>query len=70
MSILGMPSGMCRPPLGKMSQKGLNVVLEAARTVQSSAPEILQPVADFFNVDIEERLDNRSHWEGLCYSEY
>jgi len=70
MSILGMPSGMCRPPLGKMSQNGLNVVLDAVRTVQSNAPEILQPVADFFNVDIGERLENSSNWEGLCYPEY
>ncbi|MGD9192042.1 MAG: 4-hydroxy-tetrahydrodipicolinate synthase [Desulfobacterales bacterium] len=70
MSILGMPSGRCRPPLGKMSQNGLNVVLEAARSVQTSAPEILQPVADFFNVKIGERLENSSNWEGLCYPEY
>ena len=70
MSILGMPSGMCRPPLGKMSQNGLNVVLEAVRDVQANAPEILQPVADFFNVDIGERLENSSNWEGLCYPEY
>ena len=70
MSILGMPSGRCRPPLGKMSQNGLNVVLEAARSVQTSAPEILQPVADFFNVNIGERLENSSNWEGLCYPEY
>ncbi|MGD9114260.1 MAG: 4-hydroxy-tetrahydrodipicolinate synthase, partial [Desulfobacterales bacterium] len=65
-----MPSGRCRPPLGKMSQNGLNVVLEAARSVQTSAPEILQPVADFFNVKIGERLENSSNWEGLCYPEY
>ncbi|MGD8283852.1 MAG: 4-hydroxy-tetrahydrodipicolinate synthase [Desulfobacterales bacterium] len=70
MSILGMPSGRCRPPLGKMSQNGLNVVLEAARSVQTSAPEILQPVADFFNVNIGERLENSSNWENLCYPEY
>jgi len=70
MSILGMPSGMCRPPLGKMSQNGLNVVLEAAREVQTNAPEILQPIADFFNVNIGERLENSSNWEGLCYPEY
>jgi hypothetical protein len=53
-----------------MSQNGLNVVLEAARSVQTSAPEILQPVADFFNVKIGERLENSSNWEGLCYPEY
>jgi len=70
MSILGMPSGMCRRPLGKMTQNGLNVVLEAARTVYANTPEILQPVADFFNVDIGERLENPVYREGLCYESY
>ena len=70
MSILGMPSGMCRQPLGKMTQNGINTVLEAARKVQSTAPEILQPVAEFFNVDIDARLENQENWEGLYYPEY
>ncbi len=70
MSILGMPAGKCRQPLGKMTQKGLETVLSAARKVQSDNPEILTPVADFFNVDIEDRLNNPSIWEGLYYEEY
>lgn len=70
MSILGMPSGKCRQPLGKMTQKGLETVLSAARKVQSDNPEILTPVADFFNVDIEDRINNPSSWEGLYYEEY
>ena len=70
MSVLGMPSGMCRQPLGKMTAKGLQTVLDAARKVQSTAPEILQPVAEFFNVDIAERLENEKHWQGLAYEAY
>lgn len=70
MSILGMPSGMCRQPLGKMTLNGLNVVLDAARKVYTETPEILQPVADFFNVDIGERLENPAYREGLCYESY
>ena len=70
MSVLGMPSGMCRQPLGKMTPKGLQTVLDAARKVQSTAPEILQPVAEFFNVDIAERLENEKHWQGLAYEAY
>lgn len=70
MAIMGMPSGGCKPPLGKMTQNGLNKVLEAARSVQRTAPEILQPIADFFGVNIEERLENPKYREGLCYSEY
>jgi 4-hydroxy-tetrahydrodipicolinate synthase len=70
MSILGMPSGMCRRPLGKASKNCLNKVLEIGRTVQQNNPEILQPVADFFGVDIDERLHNPTNWEGKFYPEY
>jgi len=70
MSILGMPSGGCRQPLGKMTRNGLETVLSAARKVQADTPEIFKPVAEFFNVDIEQRLNNSSSWEGLFYEEY
>jgi 4-hydroxy-tetrahydrodipicolinate synthase len=70
MSILGMPSGGCRQPLGKMTRNGLETVLSAARKVQADTPEILEPVAEFFNVDIEQRLNNPSSWDGLFYEEY
>jgi 4-hydroxy-tetrahydrodipicolinate synthase len=70
MAILGMPSGMCRPPLGKMTRNGIEVVLEAARNVYANAPEILQPAADFFNLDIAERLENPEYREGLFYESY
>ena len=70
MSILGMPSGGCRQPLGKMTRNGLETVLSAARKVQADNPEILKPVAEFFNVDIEQRLNNPTSWEGLFYEEY
>ena len=70
MSVLGMPAGGCRQPLGKMTQNGLDKVLEAARKVQVNNPELLQPIADFFNVDIEERLENPSNRQGLIYEKY
>ena len=70
MTILGMPTGMCRKPLGKLTKAGLDTVLSAVRTVQSQSPEILQPVAEFFNVDIADRLENSSSWEGLYYEGY
>ena len=70
MSLLGMPSGGCRQPLGKMTQNGMQTVLDAVRKVQATAPEILQPVAEFFNVDIAERLENEKYQEGLAYESY
>ena len=70
MAILGMPSGGCRRPLGKMTQKGLERILNAARTVHNTHPELLQPVADFFGVNIEERLNTPACWKGLAYDRY
>jgi 4-hydroxy-tetrahydrodipicolinate synthase len=70
MSILGMPAGPCRQPLGKMTAKGVQVVLEAARSVQRTAPEILAPIAEFFGVDIQSRLSDEANWKDLCYEGY
>ncbi|OEU53654.1 MAG: 4-hydroxy-tetrahydrodipicolinate synthase [Desulfobacterales bacterium S3730MH5] len=70
MAILGMPVGLCRRPLGKMTRKGVEVVLEAGRAVWKSTPEMLKPVADFFDVDIETRLYDESILAGLIYDKY
>jgi 4-hydroxy-tetrahydrodipicolinate synthase len=48
----------------------LNTVIEAARRVLQTAPEIFKPLADFFGVNIEERLENPKYREGLVYPEY
>lgn len=68
MNVLGMPAGPCRPPLGRMTRKGLEVVLEAARRVYENAPDILAPVGEFFGVDIEARLAGEG-WRDLCYED-
>ena len=68
MQLLGMPGGPCRSPLGKMTQKGFNVLLDATKSVQAKNPEIFEPIALFFNVDIEERLNNKEFHEDLWYN--
>jgi 4-hydroxy-tetrahydrodipicolinate synthase len=70
MAILGMPGGQCRQPLGKMTKKGLNVVLDAGRTVWKNNPEVLKPIEDFFGVDIENRLYDEKFLAGLTYEKY
>jgi len=70
MQILGMPAAPCRRPLGKLTEAGINQVLSAARSVQAESPDILKPAAEFFNIDIDERLNNEKYWEGLYYTEY
>jgi len=70
MSVLGMPSGNCRQPLGKMTRNGMDKVIEITRNVYTNTPEILQPLGDFFNVDIADRLENPAYREGLYYESY
>jgi len=67
MNVLGMPSGPCRRPLGKMTKKGLQAVLKVARTVYEKNPEILEPVEKFFDVDLSKRLYEEDCWRGLTY---
>ncbi|MFT5365552.1 MAG: 4-hydroxy-tetrahydrodipicolinate synthase [Candidatus Latescibacterota bacterium] len=67
MNILGMPAGPCRQPMGKMNQPGLDIVLENARQVQANNPEVFAPIASFFGVDIDQRLQDASVLEGLAY---
>jgi 4-hydroxy-tetrahydrodipicolinate synthase len=68
MNVLGMSSGPCRQPLGKMTRNGLEVILTNARKVYENNPEILQPIANYFNVDLKERLYNERYLEGLFYA--
>ena len=70
MQLLGLPSGPCRPPMGKMSRAGLEKVVNMAKTVQSNNPQILAPLAAFFNVDIDARLNDATLLEGLYYPAY
>jgi 4-hydroxy-tetrahydrodipicolinate synthase len=70
MAVLGMPAGHCRQPLGKLTRNGLDQILAAARKVRNNAPELFQPLADFFGVDVEERLNTPVYWKGLNYDTY
>ena len=56
MNIVGMEVGPCRQPLGKMTKKGITILLEAARDVYTNHPEILTPIEEFFDVDLSRRL--------------
>ena len=70
MAILGMPGGGCRRPLGKMTPKGFDFVVETARKVQASNPGIFAPAAEFFNIDIDQRLNDERIREALIYHDY
>ncbi|MEJ2039969.1 MAG: 4-hydroxy-tetrahydrodipicolinate synthase [Desulfosarcinaceae bacterium] len=70
MALLGMPSGPCRRPLGKMSRQGLDFVIGVIRKVWAQNPDVLKPIEQFFGMDIDERLNNPNYREGLCYEAY
>ncbi len=70
MNIIGMPAGPCRAPLGKMTRKGVELLLEKARAVYKNNPEILQPVEEFFDVDLQKRLYEDRYWRDLRYETY
>jgi len=70
MSILGLPGGPLRQPLGRVTKKGLQVILHNAREIQSRNPEIFKPLSDFFDINVEQRLTDEQYWKGLYYDAY
>lgn len=65
MNVLGMPSGPCRQPLGRMSLNGIKVLKDAIYSVMTNNPEILSPICDFYGVDVFSRINDNSIWNSL-----
>lgn len=63
MKGLGLPSGPCRPPLGKMTPKGTEIVRNALKEVYEKDKETLRPLQEFYKINIEERLSNDRYWK-------
>lgn len=63
MKGLGLPSGPCRQPLGKMTPKGVEVVRGALKEVYEKDKEALRPIQEFYKVNIEDRLSNDRYWK-------
>jgi len=70
MNIIGMPAGPCRPPVGRTTRRALMILLQNLRLVHERTPEILNPVEEFFDVDLEKRLHDDRAWGHLCYDSY
>jgi 4-hydroxy-tetrahydrodipicolinate synthase len=60
---LGLPSGPCRPPLGKMTPMGVEIVRSALKEVYERDKEVLRPIQEFYKVNIEDRLSNDRYWK-------
>jgi 4-hydroxy-tetrahydrodipicolinate synthase len=63
MKGIGLPSGPCRPPLGKMTPKGMEVVRSALKEVYGKDKEVFKPLQEFYKIDVEERLFNDRYWK-------
>ncbi len=62
MNGLGLPSGPCRPPLGKMTPKGVEVIRGAIKAVYERNKEIVVPIQDYYKVNLKERIENDEYW--------
>jgi 4-hydroxy-tetrahydrodipicolinate synthase len=63
MKGLGLPSGPSRPPLGKMTPKGGEVVRNALKEVYGKDREVFMPLQEFYRINIEDRLSNDRYWK-------
>ena len=66
MAGLGLPAGACRRPLGKMTADGVQIVRDALLQIWENNPQVLEPIEDFFGVDIAARLADDAIWSGLA----
>jgi 4-hydroxy-tetrahydrodipicolinate synthase len=63
MKGLGLPSGPCRQPLGKMTPKGVEVIRNALKAVYEKDKDILKPIENFYRVKMEDRIYNEKYWK-------
>lgn len=70
MAVLGMNNGPCRSPLGRVTKKALDQIVQALGSVWASNPEFLEPIERSFDVSIADRLQNPRYREGLSYGGY
>jgi len=65
MAGIGFPVGVCRQPLGRMTQPAIQQCRDALRQVHKAAPEILKPIEEAFDVKIEQRVEDDAAWAPL-----
>ena len=67
MAGLGLPSGLGRPPLGKMTASAVEEVRNALIRVWNENQWVLEPIQDFYKVDIPGRLADNKIWAELTF---
>jgi len=66
MAGLGMIPFSIRQPLGKMPLDAVLIVRSALRQVWTDAQWALDPIADCFGVNVEERIEDDQIWQSLA----
>ncbi|MFH1055440.1 MAG: 4-hydroxy-tetrahydrodipicolinate synthase [Candidatus Altiarchaeota archaeon] len=67
MNGLGMITGLCKRPHGKMTKNGVNIVRGALQEVWSKNPKMLEPIEGYYDVKVEQRLSDDRIWDKLSY---
>lgn len=67
MAGLGMPAGPCRRPLGKMTSLGVEKVRSALQEVWKNNSWILEPIEEYYEVSILNRLSDNDIWAEMSY---
>ena len=63
MKGLGLPAGPSRPPLGKMTPKGVEVVRSALKETYGKDREGFRSLEEFYKINVEERLSDDRYWK-------
>jgi 4-hydroxy-tetrahydrodipicolinate synthase len=63
MKGLGLPSGPSRPPLGKMTPKGMEVVRNALKEVYEKDKEVFRPLQEYYKVNVEGQISDDRYWK-------
>ena len=63
MKGLGLPAGPSRPPLGKMTPKGMEVVRNALKETHGKDRDVFRSLEEFYKINVEERLSNDRYWK-------
>ncbi len=66
MAGLDIDSGFMREPMGRMSITAVQKVRDALVQVWQQNPEVFQPLADHYGINVEARLIDGDFWAGLA----
>jgi len=67
MNALGMQTGLCKQPLGRLSKQGVELVRNTLKNLWKNYPKALEPIEGYYDINIEEKLNEDKNWKTLSY---